>query len=523
MWELGEGLHVNGRPSTTTPVSEVPAPHTPQRLEFLAKVCPWLRPVAWAPVVARMPLRSCFAVHLLGALAAFIACMVVVDLESTASGDSWSPWADFGLFWMDHPDIAAVVTGITAGFIELGFLAAAFVLTPWGAGDEPLRCSYAHALRHAWLLSTQAVPLILLIGLMIVLISAAARSFEARHPYPSFTFPTPPTYPAGAAPDSQAMKDYQAAQAEYTLQISSYNKRWLQTLREYESTRPFIVRNSAEIIGWTCIAGVVWVLWSLLRAIGAPRKLPSIVRPPTCEFCGYNLTGSALDGRCPECGTPAIDSLGPDVRPGTPLDRSTKEHWFAAWWKSSIEAMRRPCQFGRLIQINQPSRRYRWSLAVPLLVGILAASATFCASLWIQFRNSDEDFHLIVGKEFFTVAAPLAGISSAVSVVGATLLIAAIVGWILSWQNNRNLLPAAMQMQAHLGLLTILWLLFGCGWTILTFYVESMDVFLAMQRVLLIHNDPLEFFFWCMPVAAWLLLDVVLVWKGTVAARYANR
>jgi len=497
---------------------------TVERTRLLPLLAPWLRPVRWAPVVARTPLRSCFAIHLLGALAAFVTCMVMVDLESAASGMSWSPWADFGLFWMDHPGIAAVVTVICVCSIELCFLAAAFILTPWGAGDERLRSSYAHALRHTWLLSTQAVPLILLIGLMIVPISAAARSFEDRHPYPDFTFSTPPpTFPAGAAPDSQAMKDFQAAQAEYLSQSRSYGTRWRQAMRDYERTQPFLVRNRPELIGWTCIVAGAWVLWSLLRAIGAPRELSPIIRPPTCEFCGYNLTGAAIDRECPECGIPAADSLGLDARPGTPIDLATKANRLSAWWECGIEAIRRPRRFGQLIQVNQSSRRYRWSLAVLLLLGILAAAPTYVASLRIQFMNVDEDLYFFLGKEFLTVGMPAVSVSSAVCMAGAVLVAAAIVGWVMSWRTGRNLLPAAMQMQAHLCLFMIFWIPVGCAWTVLTFFLEATDVFRDLEPTLLIDWDVLEFLFWLAPVAAWLFLDVVLLWKGVSAARYANK
>jgi len=449
--------------------------------------------------------------------------MSLVDLESQVSGNHWSAWADFLIFWSRYPERAAVVAVFSAGFIELCFLAAAYILAPWGAGDERLRSSYAHALRHTWLLSTQAVPLILLIGLMIVPISAAVRSFEDRHPYPDLTFPTPPTHPAGAAPDSQAMKDYQAAQAKYLIQSRSYGTRWRQAMRDYKRTQPFLVRNGPELIGWTCIVAGAWVLWSLLRAIGAPRELSPTIRPPTCEFCGYNLTGAAVDRECPECGRPAIDSLGPDARPGTPIDRAAKGNRLSAWWKCGIEAIRRPRRFGQLIQVNQPSRQYRWCLAALLLAGVLAAAPTFVASLWIQFRNVDEDLYSFLGKEFLTIGMPAASISSAVCMVGVVLLVAAIVGWIMSWRTGRNLLPAAMQMQAHLCLFMIFWIPVGCAWTLLTFFLEAGQVFDTLGQTLFIDWDLLEFLFWLVPVAAWLLLDGVLLWKGVAAARYANK
>lgn len=497
---------------------------TAKRIRLLPLLAPWLRPVRWAPVVARTPLRLCFEIHLLGAIAAFLASMMMIDLDASASGRSYSAWGDFGSLWSPHPEIAAIVVGLCAGSIELCFLAAAFILTPWGAGDERLRSSYARALRHTWLLSTQAIPLILVIGLAAVPISAANREFFDTHPFPSLPTPTVPAYPAGAAPNSEAMRARQAAYAEYRKEIDSYHKRMQQAWRDWERSRPFLLRIAPNLMAFACVAASAWVLWSLLRAIGAPRGLPPISRPPTCEFCGYNLTGTAVDRRCPECGVPAIDSLGPEARPGTPIDRTSSRGWLSAWWKCGIEALRRPSRFGRLIQVNQQSRRYRWSLAPLLLVGAPLAAIAFVAVWWFQVKAFTElDSFWELETEIFTVAAPVMGISSAVGMAGVALLIAAVVGGILSWKNGRNLLPAAMQMQAHLGLFILLWTLFGCAWTIVTFVVDDRNVFRFWGKAFQIDDDPLRFLFWVVPVAPWLFLNVILLWKGVSAARHANK
>lgn len=44
-----------------------------------------------------------------------------------------------------------------------------------------------------------------------------------------------------------------------------------------------------------------------------PTNVPptlSHAAPVACVRCGYNLTGSALGGTCPECGTPVTRSIG---------------------------------------------------------------------------------------------------------------------------------------------------------------------------------------------------------------------
>jgi uncharacterized membrane protein len=78
-------------------------------------------------------------------------------------------------------------------------------------------------------------------------------------------------------------------------------------------------------------------------------------------------------------------------------------------------------------------------------------------------------------------------------------------------------------MQAHLGLFMSAWILFGCAWTILTSFMDYKNVFRDFEQAYLIDDDPLMFFFWFVPVVAWLFLDAVLLWKGVSATRHANR
>ena len=78
-------------------------------------------------------------------------------------------------------------------------------------------------------------------------------------------------------------------------------------------TYPWWIRNDEVIIGYIAVGVSLWFLWALFRAAGVPRKGLVAARPPTCEYCGYNLTGTPIEGRCPECGVPAVMSLGPDA------------------------------------------------------------------------------------------------------------------------------------------------------------------------------------------------------------------
>jgi len=60
-------------------------------------------------------------------------------------------------------------------------------------------------------------------------------------------------------------------------------------------------------------------IWAMLVPVAAltawlwRRERP---RPNHCCLCGYNLTGNTT-GRCPECGSPCPDELGPQTGPST--------------------------------------------------------------------------------------------------------------------------------------------------------------------------------------------------------------
>ncbi|MGQ9650686.1 MAG: hypothetical protein ACUVXJ_11295 [Phycisphaerae bacterium] len=158
---------------------------------------------------------------------------------------------------------------------------------------------------------------------MAILLDNVSRLCALTYPLYLFdvTYPPYPSLPPNATPGSQAMKDFEAAVAQWNQQVANLHRRWQLRHQEWRSRKPFLVRHDEAIIAFLCTVGSAWFLWALLRAIGARRTIASVRRPPTCEHCGYNLTGTTIEGRCPECGTPAIESLGPHVRPGTEWDR----------------------------------------------------------------------------------------------------------------------------------------------------------------------------------------------------------
>jgi hypothetical protein len=51
---------------------------------------------------------------------------------------------------------------------------------------------------------------------------------------------------------------------------------------------------------------------------GAGVVAPNPTGGPFCANCGYSLKGLAVDGNCPECGTPIVRSVGGDARSNSP-------------------------------------------------------------------------------------------------------------------------------------------------------------------------------------------------------------
>lgn len=75
-----------------------------------------------------------------------------------------------------------------------------------------------------------------------------------------------------------------------------------------------------------------------------------------CEHCGYNLTGLALEGRCPECGHGIPESVCPQSRRPTPWE----EHPSLGTWLTTRHAVLFDRAFGRHMQARQGAGRSRW-------------------------------------------------------------------------------------------------------------------------------------------------------------------
>ena len=451
------------------------------RIRLLPLLAPWLRPAAWAPRTDRVPLRLAFLIHVLAGIGVLVAGLSIDPFSDWLRDNDFSflhLWAEsasrFVRVFERHTAEAILFTAVMVVLTEISCVVIALLVMLWGAAGEPLRTSFAHALRRVWLHTTQVVPLFILGGVPITYMEHLCWMFRRS----AYSLPGP--------------------------------RDW--------NTFPWWVRYEEVIIGYVAVAVSLWFLWALFRAAGVPRRDSEPDRPPTCEYCGYNLTGTAIEGRCPECGVPAVLSLGPDVRRGTAYDRAPKGG-FSVMQGCWLDAVFCPKTIGRQIQVTQPSRRYRRCLTAILVPALAVSAIGFFMAMFAAERgrlDANEIVEILLLVPLMAVCCPAAAVLLA-------MLMASVGGTFLSVQDKRNLLPAAVQMQCSLGGFLLLWQTFGWIWGTIAVSLDNAGLFRYLEEVLLLDDDIMAFLFWFLPTAGLLFLDGILVWKGTSAARYANR
>jgi hypothetical protein len=452
-----------------------------QRTRLLPLLAAWLRPATWAPIADRVPLRRAFLVHVLAGIGFSIGLLSIDPFSEWLRHDDYSllhllveSILRFATKFESHPTAYLLINAGIVALTEASCVVVALLIMPWGATDEPLQASFARALRRVWLHTTQAVPLFVLGGVPITYMEHLRYMF--------------------------------------------HRSVWTQgTHRAYE-TYPWWVRNDEVIIGYIAVAVSLWFVWALFRAAGVTRKGSPVSRAPMCEYCGYNLTGTSMEGRCPECGVPASLSLGPDVRTGTVYDRA--EHGgISAMLECWLDAIFRPKTIGRQIQVTQTTREHRRCLTAALVPAFVMCTAGLLLVVRVLNRRSlDADVMIEVVSLM-----PFANVCGPAGLFLLAMLIAAAVGTVFSIRDKRNLLAAAVQMQCYLGGFLLLWLVFGWAWGALSAMLDNEGVFRGLGRALRTGHESVAFMFWLLPLVAGVFLDAVLVWKGTSAARYANR
>ena len=92
--------------------------------------------------------------------------------------------------------------------------------------------------------------------------------------------------------------------------------------------------------------GLILALLIWLRALQTPPPTSTgQERADRCRQCGYDLRFLDMEGRCPECGVPIAESLGPGVRVAPEWETATTALLPSAWLATTLAVLRERGRF----------------------------------------------------------------------------------------------------------------------------------------------------------------------------------
>lgn len=446
----------------------------------------WLRPAELARRTNDVPLRRAWGVHILAVLlAVLVAANLVVQFDpgfENAMGQRWE-WA------------TAALSALMA--IEAVFLTLACVLSPWGAQVEPLGRALGHALRRTWLQTPQWVLTLVIAGQFTTVLFRAHDSWIAAHSLEDFM---KRAAPQPALPESPTLAEREL----WWKKVEALELAWWRS-------QPAYVYYRDEINALVCCAAGAWVLWGLLRAIGAPRPGLDSSPQPLCESCGYNVTGLPPQGCCPECGKPLSDALG---RCGTAWQRRRAIGRMRGYLQSTWLADQYPGRLGRQLLLFDHSTDHR-----RLVIWHLLAAATVSVLGCLLLARAGNGRRLSADEMLD------AGIAGAIFGASITLLAlnlsAGLVGVFFALRHRRQVMPAAMQGACYLLPLLVV-ILAWCWISGAAVIADRMEIW-GFAQALGLPSIPMQFLTWALPVIAWLVFYFSRLGKIAAAARFANR
>lgn len=172
-----------------------------------------------------------------------------------------------------------------------------------------------------------------------------------------------------------------------------------------------------------------------------------------------------------------------------------------------------------MIPITKWTAAHRWFLAAHLVVIFLIGLGT-CACLWwitTGQRRGKADWAEI------GLFGTLAGIICVIGAIGWCVGSATVIGLVQSWRCRRNLLPASMRVSAYLAGYLVLWAALGGAMIDLWIMMDRSHFFRQIGSMVGINADFLGVTTWFIPQIACAVGYWSLLFRGTSAARYANR
>jgi hypothetical protein len=492
-------------------------------------VTSWLFPATTARRASALPLPVAWAVHLvcvlLGAtLIAFLITWAEAGFGGIAAAAAKLADVADALSHrvVEEPAVfAAGVLGAWAG-IEAVHVAVAILLMAWGAKDEPMLASFCHSLRQTWLHTSHFLVGILLVGGVALFFERLDRQWQvvyARPVYPSLTPPTPPAL-AKTHPDyAKAGADYQTALAEHVRKATAAQAVWTEQWLQWRARRPWYLREPEPVIAATVMASLLWILAALLRGVGAGRVVVPVDRPPLCRKCGYNLLTIALEARCPECGEPVAASLGRHAQPGVPWEKRQYLGMWRAWWETALAAIAEPWDTGQRLKVAGAPTHHRGFLVCHLpFIGLIGSASLFGVAVYSMGLEEAKS------EPLSTAFLPLMfGLLCVIGALGVVLFGAWAPGLGIGFRNQRNLMPASMQLACYLAPFLVLWEVIGAGVLIVAGLLEEDRWFTALERQTGVPAELALFLSAGLPNLVMGVLYFHLIHRGTIAARFANR
>ncbi|RME39922.1 MAG: hypothetical protein D6788_04460 [Planctomycetota bacterium] len=388
--------------------------------------------------------------------------------------------------------------------VELFAWTLALILTPWGSRDEPIRRSFGHAVRSVYLCTAFVSLTIFITGAAQGTIPQVRRHFERNR----YALSTPnPIVPRAAR--RNGISTVSGRPASFTPPVHPAHP---------SPQRFWFVEHSLFVETWTTCAAILVCLTMLLGAVGVDRPPEARPRPPTCDVCGYNLTGLPMEGNCPECGRAVAESIGPQARPGPPWCRRRRLGTLRAWWETSYEAVRHPTRFGYRLSLRPKGNDHRRFLAWHL-------AGVFVIAVGVVIDHDVRYLGRPLSTDTFAIASTAPTLATMLTLAALTLVLGTglVHGVHHGVRVKRNLMPAAMQMACYLSPFLLAWLLCGIALAFpVSAWINSTGRVVLFSRVRITYST---FGIAILIIFHGIMLVIfnALVGRGTKAARFANR
>ena len=380
--------------------------------------------------------------------------------------------------WADVDWEVIVGTAIVVAVVEVCHLLFGLMLVGPAAQDEPVRDTYRHAQRTAWIHTGQVACAILAAAMVLAWFWEWAQPYREmwyRHYYGSRFVEPGATLPA-----------FDAARPPLSFSI------WL---AGHEESISFLF----------ALAVILWVVWGWLRAALLPRTAPPVSHAKTCEHCGYNLNFIETHERCPECGVAMVAALGAHRRATAWVARAWPNP--IVWARCAAQAWMRSETFFRALPASEGARpvlRFLgWS-------GVLGAVTALLGGVIPAVLLEGRPVRPSEVWEVMSICAPITALVLQVM----SLLTAAVVGLLISRASLRNRCRGAVQVAGYLsGFLPV--------WAFIS-WASMWSGIIVLMRLELYRYQSITLLLWLGLNVLLLLLYVGGVARRVKYVQYAN-